>query len=68
METTNSDLQQVIDSLGAIVPILEQIIPIQGQEPEVPFQATLPSVQGQEPEVPLDVGDLDLLLYENPTI
>jgi hypothetical protein len=62
LETTNSDLQQVIDSLGAIVPILEQIIP--NQEPEVTTDVS----QEQEAEVPLDVGDLDLLLYENPSI
>ena len=61
LETTNSDLQQVIDSLGNIVPILEQIIPSQEQ--------TIPEQTQEVPlEEPLDVGDLDLLLYENPKI
>ena len=57
LETTNSDLQDVIDTLGNISVILEQQIPNDKEEAKI-----------EEPMVPLDVGDLDLLLYENPEI
>ena len=56
LETTNSDLQDVIDTLGNISVILEQQI---AQESN-PIQEVDPIQE--------DVGDLDLLLYENPEI
>jgi len=59
LETTNTDLQELIDVLGNIVPILEDNTTMQDNtEPE--------SIE-QEPILE-DVGDLDFLLYENPKI
>ena len=55
--TTGQNLQDVIDTLGNISVILEQQIPNDKEEAKI-----------EEPMVPLDVGDLDLLLYENPEI
>jgi len=52
LETTNTDLQELIDVLGNIVPILEDNTTIQD------------NTKQQEP-ILTDVGDLDLLLYEN---
>lgn len=59
LETTNTDLQELIDVLGNIVPILEDNTTIQNNT----------ETEGIEQEPILtDVGDLDFLLYENPKI
>jgi len=68
LETTNTDLQEVIDTLGNIVPLLEKV----EQNTEYllpPEDLSLQNTQIQE-NVPIltDVGDLDILLYENPKI
>ena len=90
LETTNTDLQEVIDTLGNIVPILEQVeknteylLPpedlnlqnTQNQE-NAPIDtngskgSSGPDFIGVALDQPIleDVGDLDLLLYENPKI
>jgi len=63
LETTNNDLQNVIDTLGNISVILEQQIESQApdnKQEDIPLPENIP--------LPEDVGDLDLLLYENPEL
>ena len=64
LETSNTDLQELIDVLGDIVPILEQVLPAETQG------SSETEVLGESENQPIleDVGDLDLLLYENPKI
>ena len=75
LETTNTDLQEVIDTLGNIVPILEQVeknteylLPSQDQPIDQPIQENLGGFTETSVPIGEDVGDLDLLLYENPKI
>jgi hypothetical protein len=62
LEITNTDLQEILDTLGNIVPILTEIDNNtekggQNTTQEIPEPESTPLIE--------DVGDLDLLLYNN---
>ena len=63
LETSNTDLQELIDVLGDIVPILEE--KQNTAETSIPMEENLGGFTGTEIPIEEDVGDLDLLLYEN---
>ena len=72
LETTNTDLQELIDVLGDIVPILQGTdsspAPPPFQQENLGEQENLGGFTGTSVPIEEDVGDLDILLYENPKI
>ncbi len=73
LETTNTDLQEILDTLGSIVPILTEIdnntqINDSLRQNGVIETQNITQEAPEESNIIEDVGDLDLLLYENPKI